>query len=141
MSKRTTRAAWTAALFTTAVAVGVVTAETCFAGNGQSAKACASQKNTAAVGRTNLAQTGGTVTEGDGLNADVRWWGSGNDFWNCKANHLTAGDITGDGKASFAVHYDYGQSADDHSRARIWTFTNTGTAMNPLRSGWDSLIG
>ncbi|MFD9634787.1 esterase, partial [Streptomyces violascens] len=77
----------------------------------------------------------------DGLNAGVRWWDSGNDSWNWNASQLAAGDITGDGKADLAVHYDYGQGADGRNRARIWTFTSTGTAMNPPRSDWDSLIG
>ncbi|WP_432065632.1 FG-GAP-like repeat-containing protein [Streptomyces sp. C10-9-1] len=78
------------------------------------------------------------TSNGDGFDAPVTKWESGNGSWDWNRSKPVTGDFNGDGKDDIHVLYDYGQQADSSYRAAWWRFTSTGPGFNNPYRVWDS---
>ncbi|MFG3382958.1 FG-GAP-like repeat-containing protein [Streptomyces sp. NPDC047999] len=79
------------------------------------------------------------TSNGDGFDAPVTKWESGNGSWDWNRSKPVTGDFNGDGKDDIHVLYDYGQQADNSYRAAWWRFTSTGPGFNNPYRVWDSI--
>ncbi|MGM1063950.1 FG-GAP repeat domain-containing protein [Saccharothrix sp. Mg75] len=70
---------------------------------------------------------------GAGFEWPSSWWDSGNGVWEAPRVKLTAGDVTGDGKADLVMLYDYG-----NARTAAFVARATGTGFEWPSLWWDS---